>query len=266
MGLASRDVQVNANLGNMENPGVIIVVGVVAALIWAAAARWLLAFSPRGDVYAGVVRALVVVYVRVAHRIRVKGAENIPAGRHPGPLIVVANHTAGLDPMLIQAACPFEIRWMMAADMRVQSLDVLWKWLNVIFVDRQNGNASGSSGAIREAISHLKSGGALGVFPEGVIERPPERIFPFQDGITLLARRSKARVLPVVIDGTPAAQTAWGSLLRTSRARVRFMPIMDGPTDREAAASFADELRARYLEWTGWPAAEAVSEGGEQTS
>lgn len=250
----------------MESSGVVIVVCVLAALLWAAAARWLLAFSPRGDVDAGVVRALVAAYVRVAHRMRVEGAENIPRGRQPGPLVVVANHTAGLDPMLIQAACLFEVRWMMAADMRVAKLEGVWSWLNVIFVDRENGKAPASSGAIREAIIHLRSGGALGVFPEGVIERPPERILPFQDGIALLARRSGARVLPVVIDGTPAAETAWGSLVRTSRARVRFMPIIDGPADREAAATFTDELRARYLEWTGWPAAEAAPESGATTN
>src|SRR4051812_49078545 len=101
------------------------------------------------------------------HRVHVEGAEHIPLTRAPGPLIVVLNHTAGIDPLLAQSVVPFEIRWLMMTDMRAPSLEWFWRFANVIFVD-QRGGVSGA----REAIRHVKAGGVIGIFPEGGSNAP----------------------------------------------------------------------------------------------
>ena len=99
----------------------------------------------------------------------------------------------------------------------------------------------------------LNEGGVLGIFPEGGIERPARQLRTFAPGVGLLVSRGKARVLPVVIDGTPETPTAWGSLFRPSQARVRFFPVIDYPALNMSASEIVKDLQTRYLAWTGWP-------------
>lgn len=237
------------------------VVGVILVLVaWAFVARVLVRAPIRDDVNAGVFFALGRAYVRIVHGLRVEGKAAIPSvgagGRAPGPLIVIANHTAGLDPVIIQAAVPFHIRWIMAEDMRLGQLEWMWQWLRVIFVSRTSRDSMGT----REAIRHLQSGGVIGIFPEGGLERPSFEILPFQAGVGLLIKRSGARVLPVVVDGTPQVDPAWASLWKPSRSRVRFKPTLDYSKSGMSPAEIASDLRRMFLEWTGWKANDEPAE------
>lgn len=241
---------------------------ILAFAALAAFAAWcrLLLINPRGDVETGVLWRLIRMYSRLVHRLRVEGRQNVPRSRVPGPLIVVCNHTAGVDPLLVQAACPFEIRWIMAADMQLAA-PAFWRWAGVISVDRQKGDA----GAAREAIRYVKSGGVLGIFPEGGIERPARTIIPFEPGVGLIIRRTGARVLPMIVDGTPVAEAPWTSLVHLSRSRLRVMEPIDYSSTGLSAQEITDDLHRRYAEWTGWPVTD-VQEwrnwqvGGEQGS
>src|SRR5690606_14955510 len=49
-------------------------------------------------------------YTLVWHRVRWIGKHRLP---HQGQASLAANHTTGIDPMLIQAACLRRIRWVM---------------------------------------------------------------------------------------------------------------------------------------------------------
>jgi len=232
---------------------------ILIAVGWLGAAflaRWILAGSVRGpfDVATGLVVRGIQLYVRLVHNLRMEGVENIPPA-DGSPLILVANHTAGVDPALIQAAIPYDPRWMMGSDMMVPGLNWLWELARIIPVERFG---EGDAAALRSALKHLKAGGVIGVFPEGTIERPPRRILPFQPGVGLMIRKSGARVLPVVIDGTPQVDPAWASLWRTSRSVVRFLPVIDYSTTKLGAQEIADDLRARYVNATGWPTSELV--------
>ena len=225
---------------------------ILGLALWLALAflvRWLLD-NPREDLLTGIACRSFLTYGKLVHRLLVEGADNIPRERHPGPLVVVANHTAGVDPLLVQGVCPFEIRWMMAEDMRVGGLEWFWSWARIIFVDRQGHRDLHGA---REAIRHLKSGGVLGIFPEGGLERPPRELMPFQRGVGLILSKTGAPVLPVVIDGTPQVDPAWASLWRRSNSRLRFGSIIDYASSALKPREYADDLRHRYAEWTGWP-------------
>lgn len=232
----------------------LIILGGGLWLAFAAFARWVCAAATRGDAESGVVLRLFQIYAHLVHRLRVDGAERIPRGRDAGPLVIVANHTAGVDPVLVQAACAFEISWVMADDMAKPGLEPLWKLGRVIRVDRRTGDTLG----VREAIRRLEAGGALGVFPEGRIERPARRILPFEAGVGLFIARTGAPVLPVVIEDTPQADPAWSSLWRTSRSRLRVLPLRRYAKRGEPGAMHAHEiaadLRRVFLDATGWPA------------
>jgi 1-acyl-sn-glycerol-3-phosphate acyltransferase len=179
----------------------------------------------------------------------------LPQGRVAGPLVVVANHTAGVDPVLLQAVVPFEIRWLMALDMRHPTGEWLWQLTRIIFVSR----AAPSPAGTREAIQHLRGGGVLGVFPEGGIERPRGTVKPFLPGVGFLIRRTGVPVLPVVIEGTPNTRAAWTSLLRCSRATLTFMRPIDYSKAGLDAAGITDDLRRRYVEWIENPAAQTLA-------
>jgi 1-acyl-sn-glycerol-3-phosphate acyltransferase len=203
--------------------------------------------NPRREFAAGMLWHLLRLNARHMHRMQVRG--KVPDVEFAGPLILVSNHTAGVDPLLIQAACRFEVRWLMATDMRVRALEWLWNYAHIIFVDRSGRDSMGP----REAIRHVKAGGVLGIFPEGGLERPPRTIKPFMAGVGLIIKRTGAPVLPVVVDGTPIADVAWASLVRRSRAVLTIQePIRYGP--EWGAEAITEDLRRRYVQWTGWPA------------
>ena len=238
---------------------------------WAALAHRVLN-NPRREPFTGFAWIVNALYVRLFHGLRVEGREHIPirppmgedgqpaggVGRNQG-LVIIANHTAGVDPQLIQSACWFWIRWVMTSEMRIRAIDGLWTWLEIIFVGG-DGERSGASelGAIKEMIRYVKAGGALGIFPEGRLERPKGVLHPFQPGVGMLIARSKAKVLPLVVDGTPRGNTAWVSLWKPSRSRLRVMPMID--YNGWTAEAIVADLQQRYEAWTGWRVVEPVDE------
>ncbi|MEC9374433.1 MAG: lysophospholipid acyltransferase family protein [Planctomycetota bacterium] len=225
---------------------------VLAWLAIAALSSWVAAGATRGDIHTGIIKRAIEVYAFVFHGLRVQGREHIPRAKDAGPLVVVANHTAGIDPLLIQAVCPFEIRWVMAQDMRRSFAEPIWRFARVIFVDRRADSRDAS--ALREAIRHVKSGGVVGVFPEGGIERPPRTLRPFESGVGMLIGRTGAPALLFIIEGTPTTRTAWGSLLAPSRTRLRVLPLMQPDEMGRRGGDVAANLHNRFQDATGWPA------------
>lgn len=231
------------------NPVATAILVLSAMLAWALVVRWL-EHNPRGDVLTGIFYRLLQVEAFLVHRLRVEGRGNIPPGTRPGPLIVVVNHTAGVDPLLIQAALSFEVRWMMARDMMAPAMAGLWEWIGVIPVDRFGRD----SGSAREAIRYARKGGVLGIFPEGGIERPARRLLPFLPGVGFIIAKTGAPVLPVVIDGTPQCPTAWGSLYTPGRATLTFLPVRSYAGLNPA--QITERLQQDFIDATGWPLAD----------
>ncbi|MBL4810469.1 MAG: 1-acyl-sn-glycerol-3-phosphate acyltransferase [Phycisphaerales bacterium] len=203
--------------------------------------------KPQVGVFDGFMFLIGYLYSRIVHRAEFVVEDGVFEDID-GPMIVVCNHTCGIDPFLVSAVMPRRVCWLMAEDMRVRSLGWFWNWAGIIFVAR---NRHGKSG-IRRARAHLKDGGIIGIFPEGEIERPAGRLLPFAPGVGVLVKRTGARVLPVVIDGTPDVSTAWDSIWTNSNARVRVMKPIDYSELDLGSAEIANDLEQRFLSWTGW--------------
>lgn len=235
-------------------PGWVLAVPLAAAVCWLLFAwwAWRVYFNARGegDVKSGLAWSFVRVYCRVVHRLKITGREHIPSGPRIGgrPVMVVANHTAGLDPILLQAALPFFVRWVMAEDMRGTGLDDLWSFSGAIMVDR-SGKADPSAG--RAIMDTLKAGGAVGIFPEGALRRTPTELREFHAGVGLFVARGNAIVLPAVIRGTPHRQSSWASLFALSRSSVEFHAPIDYAALGRKAGEIAPDLRRRYVQWLG---------------
>lgn len=214
--------------------------------------RWIggryLVEGPRGEPVTGLLWLVVRAYSRLMHRPTYVGIEHVPKTNHPGGLVVVANHTNPVDPLLIQAACRFEIRWMMAANMMIRQLDWVWRRQHIIPVARDGRDTS----SLRTAIRHVKGGGVIGIFPEGGIPVPRGEIRPFHEGVGVIIARTRAPVLLVWVSGTSEAIDMFPAVVTPSRSRVQFVDMLDFSDQRDPALITAT-LRRRVAEVSGWP-------------
>ncbi len=234
-------------------PAMLIVILAVAG--WVALAlglRWLLfwhfSHGPGGEPVTGLLCLWARVYCRIMHRAQYRGLKHVPQTNWPGGLIVVSNHASPIDPLLIQAACPFEVRWMMAGDQMVPELDWLWRRQRMIAVARDGGD----SGPTRQAIRHVQAGGILGVFPEGVLVRPRDQVRPFHLGIGFIIAKTHAPVLLAWISGTPESTEMVPALSSRSHARLEFIDCLEFAEERDPAV-ITETLRRRLTEVSGWP-------------
>jgi 1-acyl-sn-glycerol-3-phosphate acyltransferase len=245
----------------MSTPAILILVLVIAligvALSSASVAR---RRRDRTSVLEGFLYLCGHTYVRLVHRLTSE-IEDGAFDEIDGPLLVVVNHTAGVDPILVSSVIPRRVHWLMAEDMRVPMLDWFWDWIGVIFIAR---NRHGRTG-LRRARKHLADGGVIGIFPEGHIERPHGRLLPFAVGVGVLVQRTGAKVLPVIVDGTPETSSAWESLWTGSDARVRVKKPIDYKGRSMSSAEIAADLQARFVGWTGWEVGERPG-GAERES
>ncbi len=134
-------------------------------------------------------------YVRTVHNLTVTSPCQLP---RIGPAILVCNHTCALDPLLIQAACPRLITWMMAAEyFNVKSVATICRAVGAIPTNRSGQDTA----ATRAALRVLHDGGILGIFPEGKIETSDE-LLPFHNGVAMMAMRTGIPVHPARLDGS----------------------------------------------------------------
>lgn len=219
----------------------------LALLVWLGVIPWLKR-GPRGDPLIGLLWRLLRVFVRVVHRAHLHGLREFRNQFNSGPLIVVSNHTGAIDPLLIQAGCRFHIRWLMAMDMMVPSMNWLWRMERMIPVDRTGRDTTSA----REAIRHVKAGGCVGIFPEGRIAWPPHQIRPFHPGVGFIVARTQAPVMLVWVTGTPNTNVTSKSMLTPSRAHVEFIEFIDFKGEQDAQ-KITQALRQRLAEVSGWP-------------
>jgi len=201
---------------------------------------------------------LTRLFVLFWHGARWHGAHHVPAA---GPLILAPNHTTGLDPLLIQAALPRRVRWVMLTSFRFRILEPLWRRLNPIFLAPGEGNA----GRIRAIVGALREGDGVGLFPEGRLQRDVRRLAPLQPGVAMIATRAEAPIVPVWIHGTPRCRSMLGHFLLPSQSVVRFgPPIRTAGLDRKAImATLRDRLEQLARQAGDADAVEAMDKSGD---
>ncbi len=141
-------------------------------------------------------RRLMLFMGGVLFGFRIHGAEKVP---RKGPLIVASNHHRFFDPVFVCMAVPRRVQWMAKKELFIPPLRGFFRFLGSFPVDREGGGR----GAIRAALSHLKEGWALGIFPEGTRRRDRES-GEAKSGAIMLAVRGDSRILPVFIGKVPS--------------------------------------------------------------
>ena len=155
---------------------------------------------------AGAARFFPVVYkllrtpVRAAlarwFELRVEGLERLPAS---GPYLVAANHHNYLDGVVLAAALPEPIAFLVMP--RVWRATPLHPWLHRRLGSIPLQLERPDVGALRGALRALEGGRVVGIFPEGPfsVRGRLERGLP---GVGLLAGRAGVPVVPAGIRGT----------------------------------------------------------------
>lgn len=136
---------------------------------------------------------LLKIILSISYRIKVKGLENVPLENR---LIICANHASNWDPILLSIVFPRQVHWMAKKELFKNKIlaFIIYK-LGSFPVDRQESDIT----AIKNALRVLKKDKVLGIFPEGT------RVEGFSEenakpGISLLAIKSQATILPISID------------------------------------------------------------------
>jgi 1-acyl-sn-glycerol-3-phosphate acyltransferase len=165
---------------------------------------------------------LNAAYCGFWHRVEARGWAPLPA---EGPAILIANHTCGIDHMILQAKSRRVLGFMIA-----QEYFDFWpchwfcKTIGCIPVKRDGRDLS----ATRAALRALEQGRVLPIFPEGKITPTSgEEIGEIKSGAAFLAVHSGAPVIPAYIRGTPRTNLIGRSLYTPSRSRILFGSPLD---------------------------------------
>ena len=141
------------------------------------------------------------------YRFRVNGSDHIPA---EGAAIMVCNHVSFVDAVLLMAASPRPVCFMM--DHRIFKtpvLGLLFRMVKAIPIAPRDEDPVAYNAAFEPAVAVLRQGDLLAIFPEGAITLDGT-VQPFKGGIMkIIERAAQENIHPVVV---PMALTnLWGS-------------------------------------------------------
>jgi len=152
-------------------------------------------------------RFVAWVLSRCVYRFKVRGDAHIPT---EGAAILACNHVSFVDAVLLMAASPRPIYFLMDHRIfRVPVLGWLFRLAKAIPVAPQKEDPATYEAAFERAAQVLQGGDLLAIFPEGGITRDGQ-LQPFKGGIMKIIERAQADgvAAPVV----PMALThLWGS-------------------------------------------------------
>ncbi|MEE9369817.1 MAG: MFS transporter [Pontiella sp.] len=189
--------------------------------------------------------------VRRLYKIRFHGIENLP---RKGGALLICNHTAYADPLLLQAATQRPVRFLMSRDVYKK-----WKWAKPIFKLTDCIPIHTSDGpralvkSLKEAREAMESGAIIAIFPEGELTKNGN-LMKFSKGFEKIAKNSGCPIIPAHIGNL------WGSIFsfcngkpRLRRPRklpypvsVRFGAPLPTDTDADEAKRVIAELGADY--------------------
>ena len=174
---------------------------------------------------------------RLAGGVASHGPERMP-GR--GPVIVAANHTSYLDPIMVGLGCGRPLHFMARATL---FRDPFFAWAirahHAFPVER----AGDPRAALRAFGERLDRGEAVLMFPEGT-RSPTGRLGEVKGGVGLLAVRHRAPVVPVYAWGTHQGWPA-GGRWRPHPVRLFFgAAIEPGPDSRESQRRITEATHA----------------------
>lgn len=163
-------------------------------------------------------KPVVAVLMRLVFGLESRGREQVPSA---GSVLLVANHSSVLDPLLVGGALARPVSFLAKAELfEIPLFGRLLRGVNARPVRREGADAS----ALRAALRTLQAGAALLVFPEGTRGDEEDGLRPARAGAGMLAVISGAPVVPVYIRGSGRAWPRGRKLFRPAKVGVTFGP------------------------------------------
>ena len=157
--------------------------------------------------------SVVRILAKILLKLEVVGLENVPS---EGPLILAITHTNFLDPVLAAAVMPRELVIMSKVEnFRHPILGIIARLYGAFPVRRGEVDRQ----AIRRSLEVLAGGEALLMAPEGT-RSGHGRLQRGHDGMTFIALRADAPILPMAITG---GEHFWTSLSKLRRTPIRMV-------------------------------------------
>lgn len=137
-----------------------------------------------------------------------------------GPALIAANHSSGIDPIMIIATCPRRLpAFLVAREYYRKKIAKFFCSMNdCIPVDRENPGKSFLSGALQT----FERNGALGIFPQGRFQVPGEAENEPLAGVGAIALRTGVPVIPVHISGAQYRDSPFASFFVRHNVRVKY--------------------------------------------
>ncbi len=164
-------------------------------------------------------RFVAWVATRLVYRFKVRGDEHIPA---EGAAILVCNHVSFVDAILLMAASPRPIAFLMDHRIfRTPVLGTLFRLAKAIPIAPQKEDPRAYEQAFARAKAVLDAGDLLCIFPEGAITRDGS-LGEFKGGVMKLLEANPVPVVPL------ALQNLWGSFFSRVDGNAMTKPFRRG--------------------------------------
>jgi len=139
-------------------------------------------------------------------RTEVTGREHFPVG---GPLLVVGNHIAAMEVVLMVTCSPWQVEMLGPGDLPPQrAIGVISQLYGYTPINRGHADRT----ALTKALDVLRQDGVVGLFPEGGIWDTGPR--PARRGVAWLSYHAQAPILPIGFGGVKGALEAMFKLER----------------------------------------------------
>ena len=141
-----------------------------------------------------ILKAVVRPVFYLFYRVKIIGRENL---RYDGSMMLISNHVSAVDPIFMHLVVKPKVYFMAKEELfHNPFLRVLIKSLGAFPVSRGKGDLD----AIKNCFKLIKQGKTIGIFPEGTRSKTGE-LLRFQPGVSMIAVRTHADILPVYLDG-----------------------------------------------------------------
>jgi 1-acyl-sn-glycerol-3-phosphate acyltransferase len=196
-------------------------------------------------------RTVTRSYLTLAHRLTIRGRENLPA--HP-PFVLIANHASHLDAIVLGAmlparfaGCVFPIAAGDTFFTKRSSSIFATAWMNALPIWRKNCGTH----SLEELRARLLRGESVYIlFPEGTRTRDG-MMAKFKPGLGRLVAGTGVPVVPCYLKGTFESLPATQSFPRPRKISVAIgRPLMfpDASNDRDGWESIAEQMQRAVQE------------------